>query len=93
MIALQQKMDAATRPTPETDAKLWITESIGLSVQVVNAQVSRRLERQRDEVAAALEQATNMRPALLMTLGYVPEPVLEYCNLARAALAKIKAGA
>ena len=39
---------------------------------------------------SALDRATNMRPALLMTLGYVPEPVLEYCNDVRATLEATK---
>ena len=34
----------------------------------------------------ALRRATNMRPALLMTHGAVPEAVLEYCNETRALL-------
>ena len=45
-----------------------------------------RLRAENARLSSALERATNMRPALLMTLGYVPEPVLEYCNDVRDTL-------
>ena len=59
----------------------------------VSAQLETECDRLRqinEELTKALQLATNMRPALLMMYGAVPEPVLEYCNLARAALAKAK---
>lgn len=35
------------------------------------------------ELEDALREAQKMRPAMLRQLGYVPEPVLEFCNMAR----------
>ena len=48
------------------------------------------LRQQRDELAEALRKADALRPILLGQLGYVPEPILRFCNQARAVLAKVQ---
>ena len=51
------------------------------------------LESQREQIAAlreALEEAQKMRPMLLRQYQAVPECVLAYCNVARAALEATK---
>ena len=50
-------------------------------------------DRLRAQVAAlseALQAAQELRPTLLRQYGAVPECVLDYCNSARAALAKLE---
>jgi hypothetical protein len=48
-----------------------------------------KLESDRQKLVEALHRATNMRPALLMTHGSVPEAVLEYCNDVRVLLREL----
>jgi len=43
---------------------------------------------ERDELIALLEMAQTLRPTLLAKYGAVPECVLDYCNKARALLAR-----
>jgi len=42
------------------------------------------------ELAGALRDAEALRPRMLKDFGYVPEYVLEFCNKARAFLARVK---
>ena len=49
-----------------------------------------RALRERGELMAILEKAQKLRPALLFRDGVVPLCVLDYCNEARALLAKLK---
>jgi hypothetical protein len=41
-----------------------------------------------DELRRILADAESLRPKLLRDFGYVPEYVLEFCNVARAAIAR-----
>jgi len=50
-----------------------------------------RLRAVNAELAAVLQSAAVLRPKLLTQYGAVPECVLDFCNRARAALAKARA--
>lgn len=49
---------------------------------------ARDLARELSDAQRLLRDAQQLRPILLKQLGYVPEPVLEFCNRARAAIQK-----
>ena len=49
-----------------------------------------RMRAEKSELVRVLEKAQDLRPALLAQLHYVPECVLGYCNMARAALSKAR---
>lgn len=93
-----------TKYTPETDAFYKPSRYSGQSEPFHFAALTtdeqynfaRNLECQRDELqakceglVAALRRANDLRPMLLLQYGAVPECVLEFCNQARAALAKM----
>ncbi len=49
-----------------------------------------KLESDRAKLIDLLNRSQNMRPGLLMVVGYVPEPVLEFCNEARSLLRELE---
>ena len=64
----------------------------GYSIDMLKADHAER-DRLRAQVAAlteALHTAQELRPILLHQYGAVPECVLTYCNMVRAALAKLE---
>lgn len=46
------------------------------------------LTKELDKRTTTLRKANDLRPILLKQLGYVPEPVLMFCNEVRAVLPK-----
>ena len=73
-------------PEHQIAGRAWVPRVMAIS----QAKELATLRVQRDELLAACEAAQSLRPALLKQLGYVPECVLEFCNLARTVTTKAK---
>lgn len=73
--------------TPKTDAEV-VRRNYGHDL--IPADFARKLEADRARLIDLLNRSQNIRPGLLLVLGYVPEPVLELCNEARALLREME---
>ena len=72
--------------TPRTNAEVWIHDYMGKKFSVVGADFARQLETEVQELRAALEKFANLDTSTCSDLWAIRK---EYCDQARAALAKV----